>query len=56
MIKERTNGAGENRTHKCKKPYTTPRLTDYGHIAKLTAGSTGSSTDKGSLANQHGQG
>lgn len=39
-----------------KKPYTTPRLTEYGHIAKLTAGTTGSSTDKGTLANKHGSG
>ena len=39
-----------------KKPYRTPRLTEYGHISKLTAGTTGSFGDKGSLANQHGQG
>jgi hypothetical protein len=39
-----------------KKPFKTPRLTEYGHIAKLTAGTTGSHTDKGTLANRHGEG
>jgi len=39
-----------------KKTYHTPKLTEYGHVAKLTAGTTGSFGDKGSLSNQHGQG
>ena len=55
-----TNGSNrpvnEIRTPATKKPYSTPRLTQYGHVAKLTAGSTGSSTDKGTLANVHGMG
>jgi len=46
----------ELRTPVTKKPYSTPRLIQYGHVAKLTAGSTGSSTDKGTLANIHGMG
>ena len=28
-----------------KKPYTPPRLTTYGHISKLTTGSSGNMTD-----------
>jgi hypothetical protein len=39
-----------------KKPYQTPRLIEYGHISQLTAGTTGSSTDKGTLSNHHGMG
>lgn len=39
-----------------KKSYKTPRLIEYGHISKLTAGTTGSHTDKGTLANMHGGG
>ena len=33
-----------------------PRLIVYGHVTKLTAGTTGTSTDKGHMANAHGQG
>jgi hypothetical protein len=39
-----------------KKSYKTPRLIEYGHISKLTAGTTGTHTDKGTLANMHGGG
>jgi hypothetical protein len=39
-----------------QKPYRTPRLIEYGHISKLTAGTSGTSTDKGHMANVHGQG
>jgi len=46
--------AKEVRPSKAKKTYRAPQLTEYGHIAKLTAGTTGSSTDKGTLANVHG--
>jgi hypothetical protein len=55
MTKKSTSGADREPTA-IKKPYRTPCLTEYGHIAKLTAGTTGSSTDKGVLANVHGQG
>ena len=55
-----TNGSNrpvnELRTPATKKPYSTPRLIQYGHVAKLTAGTTGSSTDKGTLSNVHGMG
>ena len=39
-----------------KKPYAQPRLTEYGHLSKLTAGTTGSHTDKGHDGNHHGEG
>jgi hypothetical protein len=56
MSKNSANGVDREPMPAIKKPYRTPRLTEYGHIARLTAGSTGSSTDKGTLANKHGQG
>ena len=56
MTKKRTSTVDRESTAAVKKPYRTPRLTEYGHIAKLTAGTTGSATDKGVLANVHGQG
>ena len=54
MSKKRS--VDEIRTSAPKKPYHTPGLIEYGHVAKLTAGTTGSSTDKGTLSNVHGQG
>jgi len=56
MTKKSASGADRESSAAIKKPYRTPRLTEYGHIAKLTAGTTGSATDKGVLANVHGQG
>jgi hypothetical protein len=56
MSKEHPNQGDEVRTLTPKKPYRTPQVIEYGHISKLTAGSTGSSTDKGTMANQHGMG
>jgi len=41
---------------KIKKSWHKPKVADYGHVSKLTAGTTGSCTDKGHLANQHGNG
>ncbi|HVB80176.1 MAG TPA: hypothetical protein VNE82_09585 [Candidatus Binataceae bacterium] len=41
---------------KTKKSWRKPKVADYGHISKLTAGTTGSHADKGFVANQHGQG
>lgn len=46
----------EPKTFAPKKSYKTPSLIEYGHISKLTAGTTGSATDKGTLANKHGGG
>jgi hypothetical protein len=56
MNKERTSSVDEMRTCAPKKPYHPPSLVEYGHIAKLTAGTTGSHTDKGSHAGIHGLG
>ncbi len=56
MTKKSAGGADIESTPAIKKPYSTPRLIEYGHIATLTAGTTGSSTDKGTLANKHGAG
>jgi hypothetical protein len=56
MSKGRTNWADQVRTPAAKKPWNTPHLIEYGHVAELTAGTTGSHTDKGHLANEHGQG
>jgi hypothetical protein len=56
MINGSSRPVNERRTPATKKPYSTPRLIQYGHIAKLTAGTTGSTTDKGTLANVHGMG
>ena len=56
MSKKSESAATEIRRPVRKKPYRTPRLIEYGHVAKLTAGTTGTSTDKGHLANAHGQG
>jgi hypothetical protein len=39
-----------------RKPWHKPKVTDYGHVSQLTAGTTGSCTDKGHLSNQHGAG
>jgi hypothetical protein len=41
---------------KIKKPWHKPKVADYGHVSKLTAGTTGSHADKGQLSNQHGTG
>jgi len=41
---------------KIKKPWHKPKVADYGHVSQLTAGTTGSHTDKGHLSNQHGEG
>ena len=56
MNKKSASAAAEVRTPVSKKPYRTPRLIRYGHVSNLTAGATGTSTDKGHLANPHGQG
>jgi hypothetical protein len=56
MSKKIAGAAAEVRTPVRKKPYRTPRLIEYGHVSKLTAGSSGTNTDKGHLANPHGQG
>ncbi len=56
MSKEPTNQGDEARTQAPKKPYRTPQVVEYGHISKLTAGTTGSASDKGTMANHHGMG
>ena len=56
MSKRRANLADQVRTPAAKKPWNTPKLIAYGHVAKLTAGTSGSSTDKGAMANEHGMG
>lgn len=56
MSKKSASAAAEVRRSVPKKPYRTPRLTEYGHVSKLTAGTTGTHTDKGHLSNEHGQG
>ena len=56
MSKKSEGAAAEVRTPIRKKPYRTPRLTEFGHVAKLTAGTAGTHTDKGHLSNEHGQG
>jgi hypothetical protein len=56
MGKKNAGAAAKVRTPIRKKPYRTPRLIEYGHISKLTAGTSGTSTDKGHMANVHGQG
>jgi len=39
-----------------KKVYRTPRVIEFGHISRLTSGTTGTHTDKGSMAGTHGMG
>ena len=56
MSKKNASAASEVRRPIRKKPYRTLRLIEYGHISKLTAGTSGTSTDKGHMANAHGQG
>jgi hypothetical protein len=56
MSKKSASAAAEVRTPVRKKPYRTPRLIEYGHVSKLTAGSSGTHTDEGHLANPYGQG
>ena len=41
---------------KRRKAWRKPKISDYGHVSKLTAGTTGSHADKGFVANQHGAG
>lgn len=47
---------GANMEKQIKKPWHKPQVSDYGHVSALTAGTTGSFTDKGHLSNQHGAG
>ena len=47
---------GANMEKQIKKPWHKPKVSDYGHVSELTAGTTGSFTDKGHLSNQHGAG
>jgi len=56
MSKRRANRTDQVRKSVAKKPWNTPHLVEYGHVAKLTAGTTGSHTDKGAMANEHGVG
>jgi hypothetical protein len=56
MSKKSASAVAEVRTPVRKKPYRTPRVTEFGHVAKLTAGASGTHTDKGHLSNEHGQG
>jgi hypothetical protein len=56
MSKKNASADAEVRTPIRKKPYRAPRLIEHGHVAKLTAGTSGTHTDKGHTANQHGQG
>ena len=56
MSKRLANLADQVRTPAAKKPWNMPKLIEYGHVAKLTAGTSGSFSDKGAMANQHGQG
>jgi hypothetical protein len=56
MSKEPTHQGDEARTLAPKKPYRTPQVVEYGHISKLTAGTTGTAGDKGTMANHHGMG
>jgi hypothetical protein len=39
-----------------KKPYKGPQVVDYGHVSRLTAGSTGTHSDKGMAGGAHGNG
>jgi hypothetical protein len=39
-----------------KKPYRAPQVVDYGHVSRLTAGSTGTHSDKGMAGGAHGSG
>jgi len=56
MSKEPTNQGDKAQALMPKKPYRTPQVVEYGHISKLTAGTTGSASDKGTMANHHGKG
>ena len=56
MSEEQVNHAGEHNPTAPKKPYKAPQLVEYGHISKLTAGTSGTHTDKGTHANVHGGG
>ncbi len=56
MSKRRANWADQVRNTAAKKPWNTPHLVEYGHVAKLTAGQTGSHSDKGHVGNDHGMG
>ena len=56
MPKEPSEQGYKLRSSAVKKPYETPRVIEYGHVSQLTAGTTGSSTDKGTLSNHHGMG
>jgi hypothetical protein len=56
VTKKYASRGNEARTPVPKRPYRAPQLIEYGHITKLTAGTTGSHTDKGHNANEHGSG
>jgi hypothetical protein len=47
VSEEQVNHAGELNPTAPKKPYKAPQLVEYGHISKLTAGTSGSHSDKG---------
>jgi len=56
MNKNSTLRVNEGGDSAGKKPYRTPRLTEFGHISKLTAGTSGTHTDKGTFSKVHGHG
>jgi hypothetical protein len=56
VSEEQVSHAGELNPTAPKKPYKAPQLVEYGHISKLTAGTSGTHTDKGTHANVHGSG
>ena len=40
----------------CKRRYSSPKLTVYGSVAKLTKGGTGTRPDGGNFGHNHGRG
>ena len=56
MIKEENRPSSQRGADTSKKAYKTPRLVKFGDVAKLTAGTSGSHTDKGHGSNDHGNG
>ncbi len=56
MIKKSDSVAAKHLPLAVKKIYRAPRLIEFGHISRITSGTTGTHSDKGHLGGAHGSG
>jgi hypothetical protein len=56
MSKKSDTVAAKHLPLAAKKIYRAPRLIEFGHISRITSGTTGTHSDKGHLGGAHGSG